>query len=64
MDEISRAGVRTCNTHPGGSVEPAVMWMIAHDRGIALRIKDYWDFVGLVKRAAGSTIAPAVAAPA
>jgi len=34
--------------HVGGSVDPAVMWTIAHDQGIKLPSKDYWDFVDLI----------------
>jgi adenosine deaminase len=45
---IARAGLAELHTHLGGSVDPAVMWTIAHDQGIALPVKDYWDFVGLV----------------
>jgi adenosine deaminase len=32
----------------GGSVDPAVMWTIAHDQGIKLPSKDYWEFVDLI----------------
>ncbi|MBV8085335.1 MAG: adenosine deaminase [Chloroflexi bacterium] len=35
------------HVHLGGSVDPAVMWTIAHDQGIKLPSKDYWDFVEL-----------------
>lgn len=46
--ELSREGLAELHTHLGGSVDPAVMWTIAHDQGIALPVKDYWDFVELV----------------
>jgi adenosine deaminase len=46
--EMAREGLAELHTHLGGSVDPAVMWTIAHDQGIALPVKDYWDFVGLV----------------
>jgi adenosine deaminase len=36
------------HVHVGGSVDPAVMWTIAHDQGIKLPSKDYWDFVALI----------------
>ena len=36
------------HVHVGGSVDPAVMWTIAHDQGIRLPSKDYWDFVNLI----------------
>jgi adenosine deaminase len=46
--ELSREGLAELHTHLGGSVDPAVMWTLAHEQGIALPIKDYWDFVELV----------------
>jgi adenosine deaminase len=46
--EISRAGLAELHTHLGGSVHPAVMWSLAHEQGIALPVKEYWDFVELV----------------
>ena len=36
------------HVHLGGSVDPAVMWEIAHAQGIKLPTKDYWRFVELV----------------
>ena len=48
VDEISRGGLAELHTHLGGSVDPAVMWTLAHEQGIALPVKDYWDFVDLV----------------
>jgi len=36
------------HVHLGGSVDPAVMWEIAHAQGIRLPTKDYWKFVNLV----------------
>src|SRR2546430_7879753 len=34
--------------HLGGAVDPAAMWGIAHDQGIRLPTKDYWEFVDLI----------------
>ena len=48
VDEISREGLAELHTHLGGSVDPAVLWSLAHDQGIALPVKDYWDFDALV----------------
>ena len=48
VDEIARRGLAELHTHLGGSVDPAVMWTLAHEQGIALPSKDYWDFVELV----------------
>ena len=36
------------HVHLGGSVDPAVMWEIAHSQGIKLPSKDYWDFADMV----------------
>jgi adenosine deaminase len=36
------------HAHLGGSVDPAVMWSIAHAQGIRLPTKDYWEFVELI----------------
>ena len=36
------------HVHLGGSVDPAVMWEIAHAQGIRLPTKDYWKFVEMV----------------
>ena len=46
--EIARGGLAELHTHLGASVDPAVMWTLAHEQGIALPIKDYWEFVELV----------------
>ena len=48
VDEIARGGLAELHTHLGGSVDPAVMWTLAHEQGISLPVKDYWDFVELV----------------
>ncbi len=34
--------------HLGQSVEPHILWSIAHEQGIKLPSKDYWEFVDLV----------------
>ncbi len=36
------------HSHLGGSTDPATMWTIAHQQGIRLPTKDYWDFVDLI----------------
>ena len=48
VDELRRVGLAELHTHLGGSVDPAVMWTLSHEQGIALPVKDYWDFVELV----------------
>jgi len=56
MNHLSTLGPKTelaeLHVHLGGSVDPAVMWEIAHAQGIRLPTKDYWRFVDLV------TVAP------
>jgi len=47
-DHRSREGLAELHTHLGGSVHPSVMWTLAHEQGIALPVKDYWDFEQLV----------------
>src|SRR2546427_13104330 len=41
------------HTHLGGAVDPAIMWTIAHQQGIRLPTKDYWEFVDLITIAPG-----------
>ena len=36
------------HVHLGSSVDPAVMWEIAHAQGIRLPTKDYWRFVEMI----------------
>jgi adenosine deaminase len=41
-------GLAELHTHLGGSVDSATMWSLAHEQGIALPAKDYWEFDRLV----------------
>src|ERR1041384_726632 len=41
-------GLAELHTHLGGSVASDILWSIAHDQGIALPVKDYWEFDRLV----------------
>jgi adenosine deaminase len=41
------------HVHLGSSVDPAVMWEIAHAQGIRLPTKNYWRFVELVTAGSG-----------
>ncbi|MBU0963735.1 adenosine deaminase [Patescibacteria group bacterium] len=36
------------HAHLGGSVDPAILWSIAHRHGIKLPSKDYWDFEDMI----------------
>ena len=48
VEGVGRRGLAELHTHLGGSVDAAVMWTLAHEQGIALPVKDYWDFVELI----------------
>ncbi len=41
-------GLAELHTHLGGSVSSEIMWTLAHEQGIALPVKDYWEFDRLV----------------
>ena len=36
------------HTHLGAAVHPVVLWSIAHQQGIKLPVKDYWDFYAMI----------------
>jgi adenosine deaminase len=44
----SQNGLAELHTHLGGSVPSEIMWTLAHEQGIALPVKDYWEFDQLV----------------
>src|SRR5918999_737956 len=44
MDE----GLAELHTHLGASVATDILWSLAHEQGIALPVKDYWEFDRLV----------------
>ena len=41
-------GLAELHTHLGGSVASEALWTLAHEQGIALPVKDYWEFDRLV----------------
>jgi adenosine deaminase len=41
-------GLAELHTHLGGSVASEILWSMAHEQGIALPVKDYWEFDRLV----------------
>src|SRR5438105_1426692 len=41
-------GLAELHTHLGGSVASDILWSLAHEQGIALPVKDYWEFDRLV----------------
>jgi adenosine deaminase len=42
------SGLAELHTHLGGSVASEILWSLAHEQGIALPVKDYWEFDALV----------------
>jgi adenosine deaminase len=45
---LADVGLAELHTHLGGSVASDIMWSLAHEQGIALPVKDYWEFDALV----------------
>ena len=45
---LDGVGLAELHTHLGGSVASDIMWSLAHEQGIALPVKDYWEFDALV----------------
>ena len=41
-------GLAELHTHLGGAVASDILWSLAHEQGIALPVKDYWEFEQLV----------------
>jgi adenosine deaminase len=41
-------GLAELHTHLGGSVASYILWSLAHEQGIALPVKDFWEFERLV----------------
>jgi adenosine deaminase len=41
-------GLAELHTHLGGAVASDILWSLAHEQGIALPVKDYWEFHDLV----------------
>jgi adenosine deaminase len=41
-------GLAELHTHLGGSVASDILWSLSHEQGIALPVKDYWEFDRLV----------------
>src|ERR671922_2935778 len=45
---MSEDGLAELHTHLGASVASDILWSLAHEQGIALPVKDYWEFDRLV----------------
>ena len=41
-------GLAELHTHLGASVASEILWTLAHEQGISLPVKDYWEFERLV----------------
>jgi adenosine deaminase len=41
-------GLAELHTHLGGAVASDILWSLAHEQGIALPVKDFWEFDQLV----------------
>ena len=48
VEELFEGGLAELHTHLGGSVASDIMWSLAHEQGIALPTRDYWEFDRLV----------------
>src|ERR671925_389299 len=44
----SENGLAELHTHLGGSVATEIMWTLAHEQGIALPTRDFWEFDRMV----------------
>jgi adenosine deaminase len=47
-EELFEGGLAELHTHLGGSVASDIMWSLAHEQGIALPTRDFWEFDRLV----------------
>jgi adenosine deaminase len=45
---VLEEGLAELHTHLGGSVASDILWSLAHEQGIALPTRDYWEFERLV----------------
>ena len=48
MDKHNFGELTELHVHVGSAVDPPIMWEIAHDQGIKLPTKNYWDFEKLI----------------
>ena len=48
LDDLFEDGLAELHTHLGGSVASDIMWSLAHEQGIALPVRDFWEFDRLV----------------
>jgi adenosine deaminase len=48
VDDLFEGGLAELHTHLGGSVASDIMWSLAHEQGMALPTRDFWEFDRLV----------------
>jgi adenosine deaminase len=48
VNVLEGEGLAELHTHLGGSVASEILWSLAHEQGIALPVKDFWEFDALV----------------
>src|SRR6201986_1572328 len=48
LEGLFEGGLAELHTHLGGSVASDIMWSLAHEQGIALPTRDYWEFDRMV----------------
>jgi len=48
MDKYDFGELTELHVHVGSAVDPPIMWEIAHDQGIKLPTKNYWEFIDLI----------------
>ncbi|MDE2311892.1 MAG: amidohydrolase family protein [Patescibacteria group bacterium] len=53
MTKLNKKPQAELHAHLGSSVNPAILWSIAHRQGIRLPTKDYWDFEDMITMGEG-----------
>lgn len=48
MDWLTKLELAELHTHVGASVSPTMLWEMAHNQGIKLPTKDYWQFERMI----------------
>lgn len=48
MDWLEKLELTELHTHVGASVSPTMLWEMAHNQGIKLPTKDYWQFEKMI----------------
>jgi adenosine deaminase len=48
LDGLFAGGLAELHTHLGGSVASDILWSLAHEQGIALPTRDFWEFDQMV----------------